>query len=251
MTAVGIIPARYSASRFPGKPLARIAGIPMIQRVWQGAMAAKRLRTAIVATDDERIADVCRSFGADVAMTRPDHPTGTDRLAEVAAGLEDEIIVNIQGDEPLIEGRVVDAVVEALIGDPDVSMSTLIHAADSSSVADPNRVKVVVDRAGRALYFSRSAIPAVRADGATPEYWQHVGLYAYRRPFLLEFVTLEQSPAEVAEQLEQLRALENGYQIGCAMVEGWRSIPVDVPADVSRVEAALRDAHRTRQTGRS
>ncbi len=241
MTAVGIIPARYSASRFAGKPLAQIAGIPMIQRVWQGAMAAQRLRATIVATDDERIADLCRSFGADVAMTSPDHKTGTDRLAEVAAGLADDIIVNIQGDEPLIEGWVIDAAVDALVGDPEVSMSTVIHPADADDVADPNRVKVVVDHAGRALYFSRSVIPAVRSGQAAPQYWQHVGLYAYRRPFLLEFVALEPSPAEVAEQLEQLRALENGHPICCATVEGWKSIPVDVPDDVRRVEVALRE----------
>lgn len=245
MTAVGIIPTRYSASRYPGKPLVEIAGIPMIQRVWQGTMAAKRLRTAIVATDDERIADLCRSFGAEVAMTRPDHRTGTDRLAEVAAGLTDEIIVNVQGDEPLIEGWVIDAAVDALMGDPDVSMSTVIHAADADTVADPNRVKVVVDRAGCALYFSRSVIPAVRTGQSVPQYWQHVGLYAYRRPFLLEYVTLDPSAAEVAEQLEQLRALENGYRIRCATVEGWKSVPVDVPEDVALVEAALRIAGRT------
>jgi len=248
MTAVGIIPARYNASRFAGKPLVRIAGIPMIQRVWQGAMASKRLRTTIVATDDERIAELCRSFGAEVAMTRPDHPTGTDRLAEVAAGLPDEIIVNIQGDEPLIEGWVVDAAVDALKGDPDVSMSTVIHPAEAEDVADPNRVKVVIDNAGRALYFSRSVIPAARTGGAPPRYWQHVGLYAYRRPFLLEFIELEQSPAEVAEQLEQLRALENGHQICCAKIDGWKSIPVDVPGDISRVEAVLREAGRTTST---
>ncbi len=245
MTAVGIIPARYSASRFPGKPLVQIAGLPMIQRVWQGAMGAKRLRTVIVATDDERIADACRSFGADVAMTRPDHPTGTDRLAEVAIDLDDDVIVNIQGDEPLIEGWVIDATVDALLADPEVSMSTLIHAADAGSVDDPNRVKVVIDAAGRALYFSRSVIPAVRRGQTAPQYWQHVGLYAYRRPFLLEFVSFEPSPAEISEQLEQLRALENGHRICCARVEGWTSVPVDVPDDVPRVEAALR------KTGRS
>jgi 3-deoxy-manno-octulosonate cytidylyltransferase (CMP-KDO synthetase) len=241
MTAVGIIPARYSASRFEGKPLVQIAGIPMIERVWRGALTAQRLRTAIVATDDERIADLCRSFGAQVAMTGRDHKTGTDRLAEVADGLDDEIIVNIQGDEPLIEGWVIDAAVDALIGEPEVPMSTVIHPALIDDVADPNRVKVVVDRNDRALYFSRSVIPAARSGQSAPGYWQHVGLYAYRRSFLLEFIDLEPSPAEVAEQLEQLRALENGYPILCAKIEGWTSVPVDVPADVSRVEAALRE----------
>jgi len=240
MTAVGIIPARYSATRFPGKPLTPIAGLPMVQRVWQGAIAAKSLRTVIVATDDRRISDVCRSFGAEVAMTRVDHATGTDRLAEVALDLDDDLVVNIQGDEPLIEGWVIDATLEVLNRDPGVSMSTLIHPADAGSVSDPNRVKVVVDSSDHALYFSRNVIPALRDGGTPPRYWQHVGLYAYRRRFLLDFVALEPSPAEMAEQLEQLRALENGHRIGCAKVEGWTSIPVDVPADVARVEAVLR-----------
>ena len=244
MTAVGIIPARFRASRFPGKPLAPIAGVPMIRRVWEGARSAKQLRAAIVATDDERIAEACRGFGAPVAMTRPDHPTGTDRLAEVAAGLDDEIIVNIQGDEPLIEGWVVDAAVDAIRSDPTLSMSTVVHPAEPDALDDPNRVKVVLDRRGDALYFSRSRIPALRDADAPPPYWQHVGVYAYRRAFLLSFVGLERTPAERAEELEQLRALENGHRIRCATVEGWRSIPVDVPEDVARVEAALQEKER-------
>lgn len=240
MTVVGIIPARYQASRFPGKPLTPIAGQSMIRRVWEGARRSKHLRCAIVATDDERIASACRSFGAEVAMTRTDHPTGTDRLAEVAATLPDEIVVNIQGDEPLIEGWVVDAAVEALLADPEISMSTVVHAASPDGVDDPNRVKVVLDRHHNALYFSRSRIPALRSVEPPPRYWQHAGLYVYRRPFLLEFVRMERTAAECAEQLEQLRALEHGHRIRCAVVEGWESVPVDVPADVSRVEASLR-----------
>jgi len=239
MTAVGVIPARYSASRFPGKPLAPIAGRPLIQYVWEGARRAKSLREVIVATDDERIAEACNGFGAPVMRTRPDHPTGTDRVSEVAETLDDDIVVNIQGDEPLIEGFAVDAAVEALREDPDVSMATLVHALEAGARDDPNRVKVVLDRRGRALYFSRSPIPHVRADAPAPPLWQHVGLYAYRRPFLLEFVHLAQTPAERAEGLEQLRALENGHAIRCATIEGWRSLPVDVPADVARVEARL------------
>jgi 3-deoxy-manno-octulosonate cytidylyltransferase (CMP-KDO synthetase) len=240
MTAVGIIPVRFAATRFPGKALAPIAGVPMIQRVWEGARRAKRLRTTIVATDDERIAETCRSFGAEVAMTRVDHPTGTDRLAEVAAGLDDDIVVNVQGDEPLIEGWVIDTAVEALLEDPTSPMATVVHAADPADVPDPNRVKVVLDRSQRALYFSRSPIPAQRDPHSVPTYWQHVGLYAFRREFLKTFVALERTPAERSEQLEQLRALENGYPIRCAIVDGWRSLPVDVPEDVDRVEAALR-----------
>lgn len=239
MSAVGIIPARYAASRFPGKPLAQIAGVPMVQRVWEGTRRAKGLQRVIVATDDERIETACREFGAEVAMTRPDHPTGTDRLTEVAQSLDAEVIVNVQGDEPLMEGFVIDAALDALREDAEVPMSTVVHPADPTELEDPNRVKVVMDRRGRALYFSRSRIPHPRDPQAAPHYWQHVGLYAYRRSFLLRFVTLEQTPAERAEQLEQLRALEHGFAIRCAEVEGWRSVPVDVPSDVAAVEARL------------
>ena len=242
--AVGLVPARYQAQRFPGKPLAPIAGVPMLRRVWEGAREASTLREVIVATDDERIAEACRSFGAAVAMTRSDHPTGTDRLAEVAAKLDDAIVVNVQGDEPLVEGRAIDAMVEALLADPSASMSTVVHDADPEGLDDPNRVKVVLDRRGNALYFSRSRIPALRDPAQAPRYWQHAGLYAYRREFLLDFVKLAPTPAERAEQLEQLRALENGHRIRCAVVEGWRGIPVDVPADVLRVEARLRELGR-------
>lgn len=240
MTVVGVIPARYEASRFPGKALAPIAGLPMIRRVWEGARRAKQLRDTIVATDDERIASACRDFGAPVVMTRADHRTGTDRLAEVAAGLSDDVIVNVQGDEPLIEGWVIDAAVAALLESPEVPMSTVVHAADARDVGDPNRVKVVLDRQSNALYFSRHAIPARRDRDTAVQFWQHVGLYAYRRDFLLRFVELEPTPAERAEQLEQLRVLENGCRIRCAIVEGWRSVPVDVPEDVAAVEAVLR-----------
>ncbi len=244
MTAVGVIPARYAALRFPGKALAPIAGVPMVRRVWEGASAAKSLRAAIVATDDPRIADACAAFDAPVAMTHPDHPTGTDRVAEVAASLDDDIVVNIQGDEPLIEGFVIDAAVESLIVDPTLSMATVVHAADPDALDDPNRVKVVLNRRGDALYFSRSRIPALRDAEHPPRYWQHVGLYAYRRSFLLEFVGLERTPAERAEALEQLRALEHGHRIHCAVVEGWRGVSVDVPPDVARVEARLRELGR-------
>ena len=244
MKAVGLIPARHAATRLPGKPLAPIAGVPMVRRVWEGARGAHSLREVIVATDDERVASACRGFGARVAMTRSDHATGTDRLAEVAAGLDDEIIVNIQGDEPLVEGYVIDAAVAALEEDPAVAMSTVVHPAEPEGLDDPNRVKVVLDRSDLALYFSRSRIPALRDAAAAPRYWQHVGLYAYRRAFLLEFVKLERTPLERAEALEQLRAMEHGHRIRCAKVEGWLGIPVDVPADVARVEARLRELGR-------
>jgi 3-deoxy-manno-octulosonate cytidylyltransferase (CMP-KDO synthetase) len=244
MRAVGVIPARFAASRFPGKPLAEIAGVPLVRRVWEGARAAKRLTRVIVATEDERIAVACRGFGAEVALTSPDHMTGTDRIAEVAAALDEEIVVNIQGDEPLIEGAVIDAAVDALAADPSVPMSTVVHPADADALDDPNRVKVVMDLHGRALYFSRSRIPYVR-DGATMRMWQHVGLYAYRREFLLAFVKLAPTGLERAESLEQLRALENGHAIQVATIEGaWRSVPVDVPSDIDLVEAVLRKTGR-------
>jgi 3-deoxy-manno-octulosonate cytidylyltransferase (CMP-KDO synthetase) len=239
MNAVGIIPARWGATRFPGKPLARIAGKPMIQRVWEGARRAKSLREVLVATDDPRIADACREFGAPVAMTSASHPTGTDRIAEVAAGLGDEIVVNVQGDEPLIEGFVIDAAVDALRADPDAACSTVVHAMPAEAAADPNRVKVVLDRGGRALWFSRNPIPAAVRPEAPPSWLQHVGLYAYRRAFLLEYVGLPRTPAEQAEGLEQLRVLEHGHVIRAARIDGWESRAVDVPGDVAEVEAAL------------
>ena len=239
MSAVGVIPARFRASRFPGKPLAPIAGRPMLQHVIEGARRAKRLREVLVATDDARIAEAAAAVGAPVVMTSPDHPTGTDRLAEAAASFADAIVVNIQGDEPLIEGFVIDAAVEALEADAGAVASTVVHPLEPGALDDPNRVKVVLDRSGRALYFSRAPIPFRRADAPAPRWLQHVGLYAYRRDFLLRFVSLAQGEAERAEGLEQLRILEHGHAIRCAVIEGWQSVPVDVPADVARVEARL------------
>jgi len=237
--AVGIIPARFGATRFPGKPLVPIAGKPMLQHVFEGARTAKRLREVIVATDDARIAAACAAFGARAVMTSPAHATGTDRIAEAAAALDAAIVVNVQGDEPLIAGFVIDAVVDALAAAPERGIATAVHRADADAATDPNRVKVVMDRSGDALYFSRAAIPHTFRDDAAPALWQHVGLYAYRRELLLELVTLPQTPAERAERLEQLRALEHGHEIRCAVIDGWRSVPVDVPEDVARVEAAL------------
>ena len=242
-TAVGIIPARFASTRFPGKPLAPIAGRPMIQHVFEGARRAKSLAEVVVATDDERIAEACRGFGARPILTREDHPTGTDRLAEAAGAVGCDVVVNIQGDEPLIEGFVIDAVVEALLSAPDASMSTAVHALEAEARSDPNRVKAVLDRRDYALYFSRSEIPYPRGPLTEPS-WQHIGLYAYRRDFLLEFVGWERSPAEVAEELEQLRVLEYGHRIRVARIEGWSSTPVDVPEDVAAVEARLGSAGR-------
>ena len=215
----------------------------MIEHVFERACAAKTLSTVRVATDDERIAEACRGFGAVVAMTSPNHPTGTDRLAEACQDLDCEIVVNIQGDEPLIDPSLIDRCVEALSEDPEAPMATLVPPAGPEAGADPNRVKAVVDARGRALYFSRSPIPAWRGEAASQPkapFLQHIGLYAYRREFLLEFVGLPQTPLERAESLEQLRALENGYAIRAVVVEGWESLAVDVPADIAMVEARLR-----------
>lgn len=244
MQAVCIIPARWSSQRFPGKVSVPIAGIPMIERVWRGAKRCGRLRDVLIATDDLRIATLCEGFGATVAMTSSLHPTGSDRIAEVAASLADEVIVNVQGDEPLIEPFVIEAALDALAADPEASMSTVAHPAEESALDDPNRVKLVMDLRGRALYFSRSRIPAERRDvgqNARPNksYWQHVGVYAYRRQFLLDYVGLAHGAAEQAEGLEQLRALEHGHAIAVGRVEGWCGVPVDVPGDVARVEQAL------------
>jgi len=243
MRVLAILPARYGSTRFPGKPLTPIAGKPMIQHVWEQTRRAKRVDAVMIATDDERIRDACEAFGADVEMTAENHPTGTDRLAEVASRHPHEMIVNVQGDEPLIEGFVVDTAIEALLGDDDAAMSTIVHRAEPAAFDDPNRVKVVVDANGKAMYFSRAPIPYQRKEtGIVP--LQHVGLYVYRRDFLLAFVELPRSPAEAAEELEQLRALENGYRILAPEVEGWTSVPVDVPEDVPIVEAVLASAAR-------
>lgn len=244
MRAVGVIPARYASTRFPGKPLALIAGKPMIQHVWENACTASSLSEVWVATDDERIAAACTAFGAKVALTSAQHPTGTDRLAEVADSLDADIVVNIQGDEPLIEGRVIDTAVQALIDDPDVPVATVVHGAGPEAGANPERVKVVLDQKCRALYFSRSEIPARRGeaqpgDPPRPPFYQHVGLYAYRREFLLEFVKLPRTPAEQSEELEQLRVLEHGHRIRAVVIEDWQSVPVDVPEDIEKVEARL------------
>ena len=169
MRAVGVIPARYQATRFPGKPLTPIGGKPMVQHVWEGARTARRLDDVLVATDDPRIAQACKDFGAEVVMTRADHPTGTDRLAEVAALRDEDAIVNIQGDEPLIAGSVIDAVVEALQASGGAPMATVVHRASDDALDDPNRVKVVLDRDGFALYFSRSPIPARRPHHPAPQ----------------------------------------------------------------------------------
>jgi 3-deoxy-manno-octulosonate cytidylyltransferase (CMP-KDO synthetase) len=240
MRAVCIIPARYASTRFPGKPLARETGKYLIQHVYHRAAEAACFDRVIVATDDRRIADAVKSFGGDVAMTRSDHPSGTDRIAEVAAGLQADIILNLQGDEPQIRPELLQKLVTLLAGQPEAEMATLAaRFADADEVLNPNVVKVVVGRDGRALYFSRSAIPFDRSAhlagrGLTAaNYLKHIGLYAYRRDFLLQFPRMPQTPLEQLESLEQLRALENGHTILVAEVD-YDACGIDTPEDYAR-----------------
>jgi 3-deoxy-manno-octulosonate cytidylyltransferase (CMP-KDO synthetase) len=239
-TAV-VIPARYASTRFPGKPLHLLAGRPMIQHVWERCLRARRAVAVLVATDDERIRAVAAGFGAEVVMTRADHPSGTDRLAEVAlARPEFEVLVNVQGDEPLVEPELIDRLAEAVAGDPGVDIATAaVPLTDPAMIRDPNVVKAVAAPDGRALYFSRSPVPWDRAAGgpAATCLW-HKGIYAYRREFLLRFVTWPPSPLECREQLEQLRALEHGACI--RIVQTASTAPgVDTPEQAAEVERLL------------
>jgi 3-deoxy-manno-octulosonate cytidylyltransferase (CMP-KDO synthetase) len=243
MKIIGIIPARFASTRFPGKPLALIAGQPLIQHVVEQCQKAKSLSEVIIATDDTRIWEVAQNF-CRVEMTRPDHSSGSDRIAEVAERCACDAIVNIQGDEPLIDPVVIDAVAKALTRE---EMSTAAAPIKTPEEYDnPNVVKVVVNAAGRALYFSRRTIPYVReaASGSVSEqlaafpFLKHLGIYGYRRATLLRLVKFPVSPLEDAEKLEQLRALENGIQIAVEKVN-YDSIGVDTPEDVKRVENIL------------
>ena len=242
---VGIVPARYASTRFPGKPLALIAGKPLIQHVVEQCQKAKSLSEVIVATDDTRIWEVAQNF-CRAEMTRPDHPSGSDRIAEVAGRCQCDAVVNIQGDEPLIDPKVIDAVAGALKQDEMSTAATRIKSA--GELDNPNVVKVVVNVAGRALYFSRRTIPYLR-EAASPEgirgqlaafaFLKHLGIYGYRRETLLRLVKFPVSPLEHAEKLEQLRALENGIPIAVMKVD-YDSVGVDVPEDVKRVEKLLK-----------
>ena len=244
MNVIGIIPARYASTRFPGKPLARIAGKPLIQHVVERCQQAKSLSEVVVATDDTRIWEVAQSF-CRAEMTAPNHPSGSDRIAEVAARSACDAVVNIQGDEPLIEPSVIDAVAGAL-GQTEMSTAAT-RLIDAEEYDNPNVVKVVVNAAGRALYFSRRAIPYVReaASRSADEqlaafaFLKHLGIYGYRRETLLRLVKFPVSPLEGAEKLEQLRALENGIQIAVMKVD-YDGVGVDVPSDVARVESLLK-----------
>lgn len=248
-----VIPARYASTRLPGKPLLDLAGLPMIERVWRQARQSAAARI-VIATDDLRIREVAEAFGAEVCMTRPEHPSGTDRLQEVARLLElaeDAILVNVQGDEPLIPPAVINQVAANLAAHGDCGVATVcapIH--DSSELYNPNAVKVVCDARGRALYFSRAAIPWPRdsfaADpGAMPaggHWYRHIGIYAYRVGFLHRYVSWPPAPLEQIEQLEQLRALYHGVAIHVAPAAAPVPAGVDTAADLAAVNALLAEA---------
>ncbi len=237
MLIIGVIPARFASVRFPGKPLAPLAGKPMVLHVWEAARAARRLDRVVVATDDARIADCVRRAGGEAVMTSPTASSGTDRVAEVARAMPAGVYVNLQGDEPLMPGENVDRAVETLLAGSGRLIATLAIAAGPEAAGDPNAVKAAVARDGRALYFSRSAIPYFR-HGA-PSYRKHLGIYAYRAETLGELAALPPSPLERAESLEQLRWLEAGYTIWVGEAVG-DSIGVDTPADLAEAERRLK-----------
>jgi 3-deoxy-manno-octulosonate cytidylyltransferase (CMP-KDO synthetase) len=237
--ALGVIPARYASSRFPGKALAELAGKPLLQWVYEAAARSASLDRLIIATDDQRIYQRSLDFGAETVLTSPHHPSGTDRVAEVARKFNHQLIINIQGDEPLLHSSMIDALVTAL-QEENVPMVTLARAAtEAEDFFDPNTVKVVVNHQGYALYFSRSPIPYA-SRGSFDFFWQHIGLYGYQREFLLQFVQLPRSPLEEKERLEQLRALENGFAIKI-IPTSVKTLSVDTPEDIIRVEKILKN----------
>ena len=244
MAAACIIPARYGAKRFPGKPLANDTGKFLVQHVYENAARAGCFDRVIVATDDERIAAAVASFGGEARMTRADHPSGTDRIAEVAEGLDAETVVNVQGDEPDISPELLERLVELLAEHPEADMATLAaQCRNMNEVLSPNVVKVVFDSRGRALYFSRSTVPFDREAFLTgrsfpsEQYSKHLGVYAYRREFLLRFPEMPQTPLEKLESLEQLRALEHGHTIAVAEVD-YNGRGIDTPEDYAAFVAA-------------
>lgn len=238
---VVVIPSRFAATRLPGKPLVNLAGKPMVQRVYEQAKLAQTVHRVLVATDDQRIVDSVQAFGGEVRMTRSDHRTGTERIAEVAAHEPGDVFVNVQGDEPLIDPVAIDTAVAALLEDPPAQIATVAtpirHVPD---IMDPNIIKTVLDFDSNALYFSRAPIPWVRdtQQKIHVKYWKHLGLYVFHRDALLEYPTFPQGELEKIEQLEQLRWLENGWKIRVAEVEH-DAVSVDVPEDIARVEKLL------------
>lgn len=240
---LGVVPARYASTRFPGKIIANLAGRPLVLHAYERAKQARFIDEVLIAADDARVLEALQPYGAHVVMTSAKHQTGTDRIAEAAATDDAEIIVNIQGDEALIDPETIDATIRPLLEHPDLQMATARRRiTDPELVDNPNVVKVVCDQRGRALYFSRSPIPHIRDEadlGAAAEcYWQHIGLYVYRRDFLLSFAAMQQTPLEKLEKLEQLRALELGYPIAVVNTE-YEGRGVDVPEDLEWARAQI------------
>lgn len=241
MQAIGVIPARWGSTRFEGKVLAKINGKPMIEHVWQRSKQSRLLRDVIIACDDERIIKVAQAFGAKAVLTAKDHPSGTDRIAQAVINVAAEIIVNIQGDEPLIEHSIIDDLVTVLSKDPGCVMATAIKLIRTKEeLENPNVVKAVIDLNGNALYFSRLGVPYDRDKVGINKikYYKHLGIYAYRKSFLLKFKDMPKSRLEQAEQLEQLRALEAGVKIKTILTD-IETVGVDTPEDLARVEKLL------------
>ena len=240
VSVVAIIPARFESSRFPGKALADIAGRPMIEHVYRRTSAARSVGVVIVATDDQRICDAVEAFGGRAQLTSPNHLSGTDRLAEIAAGLTCDLVVNVQGDEPLIEPSMIDDAIAPFRTDRSLEMTTLRRRMDDrSELENPNVTKVVVDRQGYALYFSRAPIPFTRAGSVPAPAWRHIGLYVYRRECLMRLTSLAPTAMEQAEALEQLRAIEHGIRIK-AIETVHDSVGVDTPDDLEKVRQMVR-----------
>ena len=238
-----IIPSRYASTRLPGKPLRMIAGETLVHRVYERAALAKLPDIVIVATDNEKIESEVKSFGGRVMMTSPDHPTGTDRLAEVAASLPDyDIVVNVQGDEPFINPDVIDSLAKMLAERDDLDMTTAASPLKEDVYDDTSAVKVVVNQKGEALYFSRSLIPYPRNEFSVPPL-KHVGIYAYRRDFLLAYAGMKQTPLEKTESLEQLRALEMGYKIGVIRIDS-EDIGIDTEEDLKKANRLFERSHQ-------
>jgi 3-deoxy-manno-octulosonate cytidylyltransferase (CMP-KDO synthetase) len=251
MKIIGIIPARYGSTRLEGKPLKEIGGKPMIQWVYEAVQRARLLNQVYVATDDRRIMAAVQGFGGNVRMTSADHKTGTDRIAEVAAEIDAEIVVNLQGDEPLVNPLMIDEVIRPLVDEPDLPMSTLcVPILEEAGLHDPNVVKVVFDQRGDALYFSRSLIPHPRKQDNFQAY-EHLGLYAYRKAFLMTYVMMPQSRLEINESLEQLRVLEAGYRLKVVVsAHPYEGVSVDTPEDLERVRRIVQERNREKQAPR-
>lgn len=248
MDVVAIIPARYASTRLEGKPLLDIAGKPMILWVYERAGKAKLVNDVIVATDDKRIFDAVKGFKGKVVMTSASHKSGTDRLAEVAANLKCDMVVNVQGDEPLIEPKMIDDVLRSMMDDANLQMATLkTKITDEEELSNPNVVKVVTDKNDFALYFSRLPIPYVRSkeQESSAFHYKHIGLYAYRKDFLLKFAQMKPTPLEEAEKLEQLRILENGYKIKVVETK-YNSIGIDTQEDLERVRNIVEKSQKSK-----